>query len=77
VTKPLGSPNPPQGGGRAAERLREQLARELGEVPAENPPDGSASAVSEDDASQADEVGIDTASDNASEEQDPPSDESM
>ena len=30
---------PPLPGGPAAQRLREQLAREFGEVPAENPPD--------------------------------------
>lgn len=36
-------------GGHAAARLREQLARELGDVPAENPPDATASGEPEAD----------------------------
>ena len=41
-------PPPPQGGGHAAERLREQMARDLGETPddtqTETPADGEADA---------------------------------
>ena len=39
MTNDRGSTDPAGSGGPAAERLREQLERDLGEVPTENPPD--------------------------------------
>ncbi len=55
TNNPASTP-PASGGGHAADRLREQLARDLGEVPLDNPPDGPGSPPHDsDDDDRADE----------------------
>ena len=59
---------PPVPGGPAARRLREQLAREFGEVPAENPPDRIGSDDATDDREDAPESDGDDADQRAREQ---------